>query len=132
MAAAIESLLKPEAKPVRRRCSFHRRYRKRILIARILLAAAVAIGLFAVPRFAYTAFNTANCYRDTSDASGNVEQVAVESVECADVLASSEDQLRLDASTALLGAAFLLSSVVCYRKARRHRPRAPIRPVRQH
>ena len=129
MAPAIETSLKP---PARRRRSFHRRYRKLILVARILLGAAIAVGVVAIPHFAYNAFNTANCYHDGVDEWGNPQQVAVQSDECRAVFMSSDDHLRLDASVALLGVALVLNSVVCYRKARRYRPRAPIRPPRQH
>jgi hypothetical protein len=132
VATATESLLTPEAKPpARRRRYFHRRYRKLILAARILLGVAAVVGLPAISHFAYNAFSTANCYNEITDDVGYTTQVAVQSRECAGVIANADDYMRLDASAAMLGVAFLLSSVACYRKARRYRPRAPIRPPRQ-
>ena len=131
MTSATESLLNPEAEPpVRKRRSFHRRYHKLRLAGRILLGAAVAVGLFAIPHFAYNAFDTASCLTDTVDGLGNEKQVAVDTEECHAALAESDDRMRLDASFAMVGVALILSSVVCYRRARRYKPRAPIRPVR--
>jgi hypothetical protein len=102
------------------------------MAGRILLGAAIVVGLLAIPHFAYNAFNAASCTDDTTDDSGNIQKTEVKSPECAGVLADSEDHMRLDAGVAMFGVAFLLSSIVCHRKARRYRPRAPIRPVRQH
>ena len=133
MATATESLLSPEAKPpARKRRSFHVRYRKLILAGRILLGVAIAVGAFAIPHFAYNAFNTANCYAETGDGLGNETHVVVDTAECHGVVANSDERMRLDASIAMLGVAFLLSSVVCYRRARRYKPRAPIRPTQPH
>jgi hypothetical protein len=131
VAAATESLPRPEAKPPeRKRRSFHRRYRKLILAGRILLGAAIVVGLLAICHFTYNAFNATDCYTDSSDNFAPKEPV--QSDGCAAVLADTDNNMRLDASVALLGVAFVLSSFGCYRKARRYRPRAPIRPVRQH
>jgi hypothetical protein len=131
VASASQSPLRLNAKPPeRRRRSFHRRYHKLILAARILLGAAIVVGTPAVSHFAYNAVHTANCYTETVDIWGNSKQVAVRSDNCANLL-DSENHMRLDAGLALVGVAFLLSSVVCYRRARRYRSRAPIRPVRQ-
>jgi hypothetical protein len=44
-----------------------------------------------------------------------------------DALVNMEDDMRLDAGVAMLSVGFLLSSVVCSPKARRYRPRPPIR-----
>jgi hypothetical protein len=130
--AATESLLTPEVKPpARKRRSFHRRYRKLILAARILLVAAAVVGLPAISHFAYKAFFTAYCYSETTDNWGHKYLTAVESSVCTDDPLNMEEDMRVDASVAMLGTAFLLSSVVCYRRARRYRPRAPIRPPRQ-
>ena len=132
MATATENLLSPEAKPpARKRRSSHRRYRKLILAGRILLGTAMVVGLFAIPHFAYNAVMAANCTNATTDDSGYTQRTEVQSPECAGVLMDTESYMRLDASVAMLGVGFLLSSVVCYRRARRFRPRAPIRPVRQ-
>jgi hypothetical protein len=126
---ANATVLNPEANPTpRRRRSFHRRYRKRILAGRILLTAAIAVGVFAIPHFAYNAFSASSCYTANADDEGR--RTPVESPECAALLGNTEEQMRLDAGIALLGVAFLLSSVVCYRRARRYKPRAPIRPQR--
>ena len=131
MATAIPSVVKPEAKPsVRKRRSFHVRYRKLIRAARILLVAAATVGLPAISHFAYNAFVSADCYAYTSDGYGNEERVALDTDVCTGVVANSDDRMRLDAGIAMLGVAFLLSSVVCYRRARRFKPRAPIRPPR--
>ena len=131
VGTATESLLRPEAKPpARKRRSFHRRYRKLILAGRILLASAIAVGAFAIPHFAYNAIEAANCTDAATDESGYTQRSEVVSPECAGVLMDTEGHMRLDASLAMLAVALVLSSVVCYRKARRYKPRAPIRPHR--
>ena len=131
MATATESLLRPEQQPpARRRRSFHRRYRKLILAARILLAVAALVGLPAISHFAYKAFYIANCESETIDTWGHKYQTEVQSPACTEGLMAVDDEMRVDASLAMLGVAFVLSSVVCYRRARRYKPRAPIRPVR--
>ena len=133
VASAIESLFRAAANPpVRRRRSFHHRYRKLRLAAQILLGAAMAVGGFAISHFTYNATGAANCYTVTTDDSGNAPQVAMKGPECYGVLASAYDYMRLDASIAVLGVVLVLSSALCYRKARRFRPRAPIRPAREH
>jgi hypothetical protein len=133
VATATESLANPEPKPpVRKRRSFHRRYRKLILAGRILLGVAIAVGLFAIPHFTYNAVEAANCTNAGTDESGNAYRTELQSPECAGVLMNTEGEMRWDASVAMLGVALALSSVVCYRRARRYKPRAPIRPPRQH
>ena len=132
MGTATENLPRPETKPpTRKRRSFHRRYRKLILAARILLAAAAVVGLPAICHFAYKAGITAYCYSEGTDILGHKYEVPVRSSPiCADSRLNLEDDMRLDASVAMFAVALVLSSVVCYRKARRYKPRAPIRPHR--
>jgi hypothetical protein len=115
--------------PTRKRRSFHVRYRKLILAGRILIVAAIAVGALAISQFAYNAFNTANCYDNSAGVLGD-SKVAVDTPECRTVLSNSDDRMRVDASVAMLAVALVLSSVVCYRKARRYKPRAPVRPIR--
>lgn len=132
MAVATESLLKAETRPpARKRRSFHRRYHKLIWAARILLVAAALVGLPAISHFAYKAFFTAYCFDDTTDDLGNHYQTGVESPLCSGPLVNIQEDMRLDAGAALLGVLFVLSAVGCYRRARRYKPRAPIRPVRR-
>ena len=132
MATATETPTTPEANPpARRRRSFHVRYRKLIRAARILLVAAAVVGLPAIAHFAYKAAFNAYCYSET-DEFGHTYQTKTRSPVCAEPLVDMEEDMRLDAAIAMLGVAFLLSSVVCYRRARRYKPRAPIRPPRQH
>ena len=130
LASATESLLKLNEKPPERnRRSFHRHYRKLTLAAKILLGSAIVVGLFAICHFTYTAYNRANSYTDSNNVP-DMKRAGVEPDESAALLEDPEVDMRVDASVAMLGVAFLLSSVVCYRRARRYRPRAPIRPVR--
>jgi hypothetical protein len=100
------------------------------LAGRILLGAAIAVGLFAIPHFVYNAFNMASCYDDTADGLGNERKAMVDTAECRASVAESDDRMRLDAGLAMVGVALILSSVLCYRRARRYKPRAPIRPAR--
>ena len=127
--ATITELQIPNA-PARKRRSFHRRYRKLILAGRILLGTAIVVGAFAISHFAYNALINADCYSATTDDDSGEVRVTVKSPECHGVLVGSDDRMRLDASVAMLGVALVLSSVVCYRRARRYKPRAPVRPVR--
>ena len=131
MATTTELETGPEAStPVRKRRSFHRRYHKLRRAGRILMGAALAVGLFAIPHFVYNAFNMASCYDDTADGLGNERKVMVDTAECRASVAESDDRMRLDAGLAMVGVALILSSVLCYRRARRYKPRAPIRPAR--
>jgi hypothetical protein len=132
VATTTENLLTPEGKPpARKRRSFHRRYRKLTLAARILLVAAALIGLPAISHFAYKAFINAQCYSETTDEFGHRYQTEVKSSGCAEPLVNLEEDMRLDAGIAMIGVALLLSSVFCYRRARRYKPRAPVWPHRQ-
>jgi hypothetical protein len=83
------------------------------------------IGLPALSHFAYKAFFNAYCYSETTEYWGAVQKSL-----CSNALVDMEEDMRLDAGIALLAVAFVLGSVVCYRKARRYKPRAPIRPIR--
>ena len=132
MAPLTDLQIAPEANaPTRKRRSFHRRYRKLILAARILLVAAAVVGLPAISVFAYKAVITAQCSSETTtDQFGHEYHTDERSPGCTEPLLDLEEDMRLAAGIALLAAAFVLSSVVCYRRARRYKPRAPIRPIR--
>ena len=131
MDTATESLRKLEAKPpARKRRSFHRRYRKLMLAARILLGAALLLSLFAIAHFVYNAVVAADCTDVTNDESGIIHRTEVQSPECTGALIDTEGYMRLDAGIALLGAMLVLGSVGCEHRARRYKPRAPIRPPR--
>jgi len=131
VATATEPVLNPETKPqVRKRRSFHVRYRRLILAARILLSAALLIGTIAISFFIYDAIDVANCYGETVDSQG-VRQATLKDLDCGGEFVSKYNQMRFEAGAALLGVALVLGSVHYYRKARRYKPRAPIRPVRK-
>jgi hypothetical protein len=116
----------------RRRHRGHRRYHRLILAARILLVAAAVVGLPAISVFAYKAVITAQCSKETTtDEFGHEYHAEEPSPGCTEPLLDLEEDMRLDAGIALMAAVFVLSSVMCYRRARRYKPRAPIRPVRQ-
>jgi hypothetical protein len=132
LATTTETLLTPEAvPPARKRRSFHVRYRRLIRAARILLVAAAVVGLPAICHFAYKAFYMASCSNETTDNWGGKYLTEMTSPDCNEGFMDVENAMRVDASIAMLGVGLVLSSVVCYRRARRYKPRAPIRPPRQ-
>jgi hypothetical protein len=131
VASATEPLPKPETKPpVRKGRSFHVRYRRLILSARVLLSAALLIGTIAISLFIYDAVAVADSYGETVDSQG-VRQATLKDPDWGELFVSKYNDMRFDAAAALLGVALVLGSVHCYRKARRYKPRAPIRPVRE-
>ncbi len=94
----------------------HGRHHKRRVLGGALLLFALLLAGLTIGNFAYNAYQRAGCYQDQIDESGNLSKVPIPSEECSVVLHTSEENLRLNATGALVAVALLVSSVIILRK----------------
>lgn len=94
--------------------------------ARVLLVAAAVMFAGAVVHFAFTAFESRQCYTESPDTSLSQDQrrlATVNSNDCRRILASSEQHQRTDAAIAILAIIVAIGAAIRLSKATRQTKR---------